>query len=274
MNHAAAAPSFSARWGGKARRLATWMRLLRNWPVRVLERHGWREGEIDYRLRCGLTIRLRGQRKDSDSQILWDVFVNRPYTIPETAIRPGDTVVDVGAHAGIFACWAARAASGVRVYAYEPSPESFRYLEHNVRANALANVRCMNLGMSEREGAARLYRSGRDTGSHSLFPRAGLHDPADFTEVRLTTLEAAIRDNNLDRIDLLKLDCEGAEFGILFGASPDLLRRVRRLAVECHFKHVPHTREELSEHLSRQGFRTCSAPRGSVLWAWREDPAP
>ncbi len=274
MNPGAAPVPILRRWGGKALRLATWMRLLRNWPVRILERHGWRKGDIDYRLRCGLTIRLRGRREDSDSQILWDIFVNRPYTIPETAIRPGDTVVDVGAHAGIFACWAARAAGDVRVYAYEPSPESFRYLEHNVRANALDNVRCLNLGVSDREGSARLYRSGRDTGSHSLFPREGLHHPSDFSEVRLTTLESALHDNGIERIDLLKLDCEGAEFGILFGASPDLLRRVRRIAAECHFKHVPHTREELAEHLSHQGFRTRSSPRGSVLWAWREDPSP
>lgn len=160
--------------------------------------------------------------------------------------RPGMTVLDVGAHVGYYArmCSAAVGPQG-RVIALEPHPRNHSYLLQNLKGRS--NVTALQVAAAEAEGIAELYdylmmsASGslhyderlRDTQRAQLTdddfaPRmASGHQVETFT-VRTAPLDDLLGEQGISRVDLVKMDIEGAEMGALRGMtrtiqqSPDL----------------------------------------------------
>ncbi len=98
---------------------------------------------------------------------------------PETArlfkevIRPGDTVVDIGANVGFFSLLAARlVGTAGRVYAFEPEPQNFALLTKNIALNGYTHVVAYRKAVWRRAGLVKLYLSNAlDTGAHTLRPK-------------------------------------------------------------------------------------------------------
>ncbi|OHB77598.1 MAG: hypothetical protein A2Z34_00135 [Planctomycetes bacterium RBG_16_59_8] len=118
-----------------------------------------------------------------------------------------------------------------RIFSYEPEPSNFRLLDENVRGNGLERVRCFPMAVAGKAGERTMERSvnPKTTGGGSLFGGGG--EPF---AVRCADLPGIIRDHALERIDFLKLDCEGAEWEILESLPDDHLRRIRQIAMEIH----------------------------------------
>ncbi len=181
--------------------------------------------------RTGLSFRcLRGA-----DRMLGEICHSRVYDIETAPVRPGDVVLDVGANHGFAACWFAF--HGATVYAWEPAPQVFSLLERNVEENGLANrVRAFPEAIGGQEGRAELLISPVLGGGTSTLRSelAAALPITERTEVRVRTLPAVIRELGLDRIRLLKLDCEGSELDILRSLDRDLLDRIDSFAIEYH----------------------------------------
>lgn len=134
-------------------------------------------------------------------------------------VRPGMRCVDVGANIGVYTLLLARLAgpSG-RVWAFEPEPENFALLERNVAQNGYGNVECVRKAVSDRSGAAELGFCEEHRGDHRLFDPDPSHRRVPIETV---TLDAFFEPGA--RIDVLKMDIEGAEVAALEG-----MRRVIR----------------------------------------------
>jgi FkbM family methyltransferase len=141
-------------------------------------------------------------------------------------LAPGMTAVDVGAHIGKFAVvmGAAVGPTGA-VHAFEPLPASFDRLLENLDLNGTTNVQAHRKAISDRPGEDELvlYGEDRDTWS-SLIPRTierpdWVVRPDGSVRVETTTIDDAAAELNIDHIDLLKIDVEGAEAKVLEGAS-------------------------------------------------------
>lgn len=250
-------------WG----RLAQWRRILKNWPVRVLERFCLIRGDVTYRLRNGLSLTLQGGPQDSDALILWDIYVNQPYTREPLAIRGGDTVVEIGAHVGCFGTWAAKQGSGIRVFSFEADPGNFRYLDRNVKQNRLKGNIATHAAVGSKDGETTLYLHGRGHGGNSLYQEHARS--AQAVTVPAITLDTIVKKHAIKRIDFLKLDCEGAEYDILGSVSPETLARVRQIAMEHH--RVPgRSVSEIEGKLRAAGFQTKIFPNEPILYAWRQ----
>lgn len=168
-------------------------------------------------------------------RMLGEICHSRIYDVETAPVRPGDVVLDVGANHGFAACWFAH--RGARVYAWEPAPEVFSLLERNVKANGLADrVVAFPEAISGREGRAELAISPvLGGGTSTLHPELAATLPiTGRTEVRVRSLPAVIRELDLRRIRLLKLDCEGSELEILRSLDGDLFDRIDSLAIEYH----------------------------------------
>jgi FkbM family methyltransferase len=137
-------------------------------------------------------------------------------------IRPGDTVFDVGANIGLWVMGAAlRAGKSGRVHAFEPLPEIYQSLKHNLTLNELGNVRAFEIGLSDAPGTATFYRAAHNnSGMGSLGRRTGVDRE---TTISLTTLERHCEAEDVRRIDFMKVDVEGAELQV-FRGSERLLR--------------------------------------------------
>jgi len=202
--------------------------------------------------------------------VVREVFFRRYYTPRGFEIGERDVVVDIGANIGAFTVYAALRTRR-RVLAVEPHPENLRYLERNLRANGCESAEVAACALTDRDGPVTLQLSPNGA-CHQLSDRAFASTRGSI-EVPAQRLETVLEQRGLERIDLLKLDCEGAEGQILGSASPECLARIRRVALEFHDDASPLSHAELAALLGRSGFATRlewngRRPQG-YLFAWR-----
>ncbi len=213
-----------------------------------------------------------------DKFIVWETWKIKEYDHPETKISPADTVVDIGAHIGAFTVWAANRALEGLVISYEANPENYQQLEKNVKLNNLSNVRIYNLAIAGNSGSRKLYLGDTNNGMGSFYES----QTNKFVIVPAISLTEVFIDNNLNKIDVLKLDVEGAEYEILLNCPPDYLKKIKSIVFEYHdYLRNGHDHHELSGWLQKNGFGvrepkisfTNKLFGAGLMIAWREDGA-
>lgn len=134
-------------------------------------------------------------------------------------LKPGMVFVDVGAHVGLFSIIAAKAVgpSG-RVVSFEPDPVNRAVLTRNAALNGV-DLDIRDCAVAGSQGEAVLFTSAENRAIHSIVPEPRL-EPS--TVVTTSTLARQL--DGLDRLDLLKLDVQGAEPDIIAGIGDWLFR--------------------------------------------------
>jgi FkbM family methyltransferase len=201
------------------------------------------------RLRRGEQIRIE---ELTDLKAFWQIFLRRVYHVRST----DRIIVDLGANIGIFTLYAARMVPQANIFSFEPFPATFERLVATVHDHHLeSKVTSLNYAIAGSTGArvmpdADIPSQRRSVASSAASTRG--------TEVAATTLESIFDENNLQRVDLLKIDIEGSEYEVLLSAPPTLLARIGRIAMEYHGDCAPYSKQQLFDHLHRAGFK--------VLW--------
>jgi FkbM family methyltransferase len=152
------------------------------------------------------------------------------------SLTPGGVFVDVGTNEGWFSLIAARCVgpSG-RVVAIEPQRRLLPVLYENMALNKFGDrVLLRSVALGETEGIGELHLApDLNTGASSL--QRHLRYETVRERVRVMRLDALLEEADIGSVDLLKLDCEGAEEGVLRGAGDYIAqRRIKRLLVEFH----------------------------------------
>jgi FkbM family methyltransferase len=194
-------------------------------------------------LRDGLSLRLGGLL---DLLILKETVADDSYRLRELDGTGPEAIVDVGAGIGDFALWAAWRFREATVFAFEPNPASFALLEENIRANGVTNVVAHPLAVGLQDAyVLRNSNAGPRGSALESTTAAAISVPA----ARLDTVV------QFERVDLLKIDCEGLELDVLESAR-GLLPHVRRVAIEYH-RHLVRESDRLClELLAAHGFVT------------------
>ncbi len=138
----------------------------------------------------------------------------------ERFLTPGMTVLDIGAHHGFYTLLASRKV-GIqgKVVAFEPSPRERQRLLWHLRLNRCGNVQVEGLALGSYEGKTSLYVvNGRDTGCNSLRP-PNVAEPTGVVRVPVLPLDSYLRRHGIEQIDFVKMDVEGAEIEVLYGAT-------------------------------------------------------
>ncbi len=129
-------------------------------------------------------------------------------------LKPGMTVVDIGANLGFFTVIAAHHAGPTgKIFSYEPDPHNFSLLEKNIEANGFKNVAASPLALSDRAGTRELFFGDNNT-THSFSDKRGA---GKSESVSTDTLDNSLKAQGSPRIDLIKMDIEGAEPIALLG---------------------------------------------------------
>ncbi len=258
------------------------IRLFKDWPALlglvVMYKLGRAKtapgGEAPRTLEMRDGTKLLIREKTHDWIIVWEIFINETYGVADghtsvlQEIRADDVVVDIGAHIGIFTIYAARKAREGRVLAFEPDAENYAMLTRNLALNPqLAHVSAFNQAIWSSEGKRNLFRAdGYWSGGHSLFENwmddysagEGVEEQVDQTgaatiEVECTTLPRLMEANGLDRIDFLKVDCEGSEYEILLNLPEEELLRIKSMSLEYHAVEG-FTGQDLADRLAGSGY--------------------
>ncbi len=136
-------------------------------------------------------------------------------------IQSGDTVLDIGANIGYYTSIASRLVGpGGKVYAFEPESRNFEILEWNVENSDIRNTVCINQAVANYVGETTLYLSPENLGHHSFL------DSINFNETQAVTVSSTEEYflENSGKIDLIKIDVEGAEQAVLDGMQETLRR--------------------------------------------------
>jgi FkbM family methyltransferase len=225
------------------------IRYFRNW-CRLYADKLMRKNSTILELRNGIVLSVA--HRDMVIPIVDEIYHEKVYgNLRGLGSRP--TIIDVGAHVGIFTTLAATMYPGGRVYSFEPSP-TYGLLEENVRRNKLRNCILIKKGIAGASGMRTLYVQEQNTGTNSLVDHKG----APY-QIETTTLPAFF--SGFQTIDYLKVDIEGAEIEALDVLSTDDWRKIRRLAVECSENY----RRILLERLIPLGFSEVSYIHKSLV---------
>jgi FkbM family methyltransferase len=157
-----------------------------------------------------------------------DGFEKAERRFVERFLQPGMTVLDVGAHSGFYTLLASRRVGSYgRVVAFEPSPRERKKLFRHLRLNRCTNVEVEPHAIANCETEADFFLvRGRETGCNSLRPPA-VTEPTELLRVSVTTLDGFIERQQMERVDFIKVDVEGAELDVFRGAARLLQGRPR-----------------------------------------------
>ncbi len=227
------------------------------------------------------------QQNEAETRHFYDdIFEHRGYVQHGVRIEPGATVVDVGGNIGLFSLFAHTQAPDVRLLIFEPAPPLVKHLRANLVRHAV-QATVFEMGLSDKEESAQLTFYPHSSGMSTFAPdseeekrnlrtiienqeRLGMTEPAEFTgmsedfldmrfiaqtyDVPLRRLSDILREQHIERIDLLKVDVQKFEEEVFNGINDEHWPLVRQVVAEVHDAHDGRV-ARLSVHLERRGFR-------------------
>lgn len=225
------------------------VRSIKNWPLFLYRYVGLgpkgEAAETTFVFRDGLRVKTASY---FDVLTVAVVFMKKDYgQVPEDGV-----IIDIGANIGAFSLYAAANSRNTIIYSFEPMRANFELLSENINANSLAErVKPFQLGLAAKAGTHRLYLSGSPF--HSLYTE---NEGAEFVDIECATLADIFESNGLGTVDMLKLDCEGAEFEILYELPDEYFARIKEIRMEYHNQTDPEKNiETLEKRLQEQGFK-------------------
>ena len=201
-----------------------------------------------FETKFGQKIKIRVN--STDLMALTHVWLIEEYAKKNFDIKSSDTVIDVGAHIGLFTLYASQSCKIGNIYSYEPVKENFEILKENMNINNLKNVKIFNLAVSNSNSTITLFMNNDESG-HSMFSES-----SENIIVKSTSLMKIFDDNKIKECNFLKLDCEGAEYEIIEKLPSTYFEMIEKIIIEYHMVDShPELLEKLQNKLSANNFK-------------------
>jgi FkbM family methyltransferase len=201
-------------------------------------------------------LRLNFKTNQNEFVVLKSIFEDREYSDYFPFYRKV-TIIDIGAHIGYFSIFANKNTDNDSlIIAIEPGKSNFNRLVNNIKDSAITNIRSLNYAISGKSGPVKLHL-GRSL-NHSIVENYLLNrnQNNDFELIEAKTLEEIVLENKLEKVDFLKMDCEGAEYSILQNTPGYIYDRITTISMEFHdLKDKNFTGEHLIRILIKNGFK-------------------
>ena len=201
------------------------------------------------------TVPLRLRTYGGDIFILHEVLNERVYQLePRWLPAPPKIIVDLGANLGLTALMFADQYPEARIVCVEPHPENAALLRHNLRC---LGARAMVLEAAVADQSGTMCLSLATEHYNASLMREGPHG----VEVRTLTMDDLCKEMGIDKIDVLKMDIEGAE-KLILANQPAWLRKVDVLLAELHGWH----QDQMVRDIENAGLHV--RLQGSQVSAW------
>jgi len=237
---------------------------LRNWQEYVFHKR-----EVQQRMLHFITkpFAVKMEVNAENYPVFKEIFVEDFYRAKKllSDLPSKISVIDIGANEGFFAAMILSKVKDAVIYAFEPLPSNVKKIERlkeinpSAKNKILVHAKAVTDGSSEtvqlftqQENAessiASIYREFDERNSNSI-------------NVPAITLTKILDDNDLNDVNLLKLDCEGAEYEILYSTNREVLKKIKRMLIEVHpLDNEKRNEKYLSSFLSENGFTTETMP--------------
>ncbi len=196
-------------------------------------------------------IKIRYRNKTTDEYIISEIFYSNEYPFDKLKINKNSNIIDIGAQIGCFALKISQIVKTGNIYCFEPMKWNYKLLKKNIKTNKLKNVKSYKMGVSS-EDSEILYINFKNTGGHNIYTnKADL-----YFKIKTISLENFFIKENVNYLDLLKLDCEGAEYKILLNTPDNILKKINQIVLEYHnLDNNNYNISNLKIFLVRTGFK-------------------
>ncbi len=181
-----------------------------------------------------------------------EVFIKEDYNPKGFPIFPGDTVVDIGAHIGVFVTYAwAKGAN--EIYGYEAEKNNFKKLKNTIKDNNITNVNVYNKAISSTSGTIEMIKFQNSRQNSIFLNKNESSEKESYTKVQSVDINTALKD--LKQIDFLKMDVEGAEYDIIESCSKETFSKIKIIVLEYHL--FENNRIKNLEKILSENYSTC-----------------
>jgi len=195
------------------------------------------------------------------SLYVYNNYENTNRMLWEKIVSPGMTVIDIGAHWGIYSISASRLVRKEgKVFSFEPNPEVYERLRKNILLNQddlYGEVIVQNCAVSDYEGCSEFHVPLMCKSAYGSLHRPNIKEDCDIINVSVISLDHYVERNKLGRVDLIKIDVEGAELTVLKGAEKVLRRFYPMIFMEVSDKRTKafgYKAEKLCSFLEDLGY--------------------
>jgi len=167
--------------------------------------------------------------------------------------KEGDTVIDAGAFHGVYTIYASKLVGNTgKIYAFEPEELSYRMLLKNIKLNNLSNVVVIKKGLWSKN-CSMGFRTFKAGNSISCFSK----DKTETTSINLVKLDDYVEENNIKKIDFIKMDIECAELEALSGMKNTIEKGETNFAIASYHRiNGEKTCYKLESLFERAGYKT------------------
>ena len=162
-------------------------------------------------------------------------------------------IFDIGGNIGITAVYLASIFPDAKIYTFEPLPDNFEILKKNIQK--YDNIEALNIGLGSSNGSFKVYLSddSENFGGVSFYPDPIGNKSDSYISCKVRNINEVIKELNIESIDLIKIDTEGAEHDILMALQEKILRNTSWITGELHGNQD----FELLNYLNNFGFSIC-----------------
>lgn len=203
-----------------------------------------------------------------------EIFMTDVYEI-DTLVQQlpaSPVIIDIGANVGFFGIQLLSKMDAATIYAYEPMPANVQMLRETMDRNPRL-AHCLHLHQRAVTGNPldhiELFAEAEESSQVVASVISGFNNNnTNRLTVPAITLSDIIQQHDLPRIDLLKMDCEGSEYDILYNTDPALIQRITRMTIEVHDLDTEQNNVGyFADYLQQLGYQTTHSPINSFCHA-------
>lgn len=210
----------------KAKTLVKAIKIIKNWNLYLLLYFGLLRDDRIFVFRNNFKAKIRAGT--TDFYVLTNVWLLEEYDNKKLQIGKDDTVIDIGAHIGLFTIYVSQFCTNGRIYCYEPIKENYDLLACNIELNNIKNATIFQNAVTDKSSLARIFLN-QDAAAHSAFTKS-----SEYVDIMSVSLKDIIDSNKIEKCDLLKLDCEGSEYIILNSLPESYFGHIKKIVMEYH----------------------------------------
>lgn len=166
------------------------------------------------------------------------------------------TIIDIGGHFGYFSLFASNQTHPKsKIYTIEPSKLNYNQLNKNIQDSGKKNIQSFHLAIGGENKNCELFLGTSE--NNSIFHNYSLlnQQKREKDRIKMQTLEHFMKNNQIEKVDFLKLDCEGAEYEIIASTPKSIFEKIDRVVMEFHdVQGLSHHPEDILKKLSHVGF--------------------
>ena len=215
--------------------------------------------------------------KNETDLLYRDIFIDESYVKCGISLSDGDVILDIGANIGLFTLYISQKLPEARIYAFEPVAPIFEKLKMNTELHGV-NAKVFNYGASDQTKEAKITYYPRASAMSGIYADtkeeanlmmeflsnqdSSLAEYADdFLEgrfesesfnARFKRLSDILRENEINSVDLLKIDVEKSELDVLLGIDYGDWHKIKQIVIEIH--DIEDRLKKISELLIDKGY--------------------